>query len=89
MYILGAKSVMGLIFSDLAPVLSIHKWLGKYGVLAVFVHPLLVTFSFGESLLYSFIPHIGTLYERHVTLGRISFWLLLLTWFVSALLGTV
>lgn len=86
MYILGAKSVMGIIFEDIAPVLSIHKWLGKYGVLAVFIHPLLITLSFGESLLYSFVPHIGTLYERHVTLGRISFWILLLTWFVSALL---
>lgn len=86
MYILGAKSIMGIVFKDLAPVLSIHKWLGKYAVLGIFAHPLLVTFSFGESLFYSFIPHIGTLYERHVTLGRISFWLLLLTWFVSALL---
>lgn len=86
MYILGAKGVMGIVFKDLAPVLSIHKWLGKYGVLAIFLHPLLVTFSFGESLLYSFIPEVGTLYERHVTLGRISFWLLMLTWVTSALL---
>lgn len=85
-YVLGAKSVMGLVFKDLAPVLSIHKWLGKYGVLVIFLHPLLVTFSFGESLLYSFIPAIGTLYERHVTLGRISFWMLILTWVISALL---
>jgi len=86
MYILGAKSVMGIVFRDLAPVLSIHKWIGKYGVLAIFLHPLLVTIGFGESLFYSIVPHIGTLYERHVTLGRISFWLLVLTWFVSAII---
>lgn len=85
MYILGAKSIMGLFFSDLAPVLSIHKWIGKYGVLAIFAHPLFVIFSFGESLLYSFIPNISTEYERHVTLGRISLWILLMTWFVSAI----
>lgn len=85
MYILGAKSIMGMVFKDLAPVLSIHKWIGKWGVLAIFAHPLLVTLSFGESLLYSFIPDISTLYERHVTLGRISLWLLLMTWFVSAI----
>jgi predicted ferric reductase len=85
-YILGAKSSVGLVFRDLAPVLKIHKWLGKYGVFAIFLHPLLVVLSFGESLLYPFVPHIGTLYERHVTLGRISFWLVVLTWFVSAII---
>ena len=51
MYILGAKGIMGNIFDDLAPVLRIHKWLGKYGTLAIFIHPLLITFSYGESLL--------------------------------------
>lgn len=86
MYILGAKSVMGIVFKDLAPVLSIHKWIGKYGVLAIFLHPLLVAIHFGESLLYPFLPDISTLYERHVTLGRIAFWFLLLTWLVSAIL---
>lgn len=83
MYILGAKSVMGLIFTDLAPVLHVHKLLGKYGTLAVLLHPALVTLSYGESVLYSFIPQLGTEFERHVTLGRISFVLLLTTWFVS------
>lgn len=86
MYVLGAKSIMGLVFHDLAPVLTIHKWLGKYGTLAIFAHPLLITFGFAEFWLYSFLPNLATFYERNVTLGRISFWLLLLTWFVSALL---
>lgn len=86
MYILGAKSIMGVVFKDLAPVLSIHKWIGKYGVLAIFAHPLLIILSLGQSLLYSFIPDISTVYERHVTLGRISLWILLMTWFVSAII---
>jgi predicted ferric reductase len=86
MYILGAKSIMGLFFTDLAPVLKIHKWLGKYGVLAIFVHPLLITFSYGESLLYSFLPLVGTWTQRHILLGQIAFWLLLAIWFGSALM---
>lgn len=86
MFILGAKSVMGTVFRDLAPVLSIHKWLGKYGPLAIFIHPLLITFSYGESWLYSFLPQVATEFQRHVTLGRIGFWVLLLTWVTSALL---
>ncbi len=86
MYMLGTKTVSGLFFKDLAPVLRIHKWIGKYGVLAIFAHPLLISFAYGESLLYSFIPLLGTQFERHITLGRIAFFLLLLTWLVSAYL---
>lgn len=85
MYIIGAKGLFGMFFSDLAPVLRIHKWIGKYGTLAVFIHPLLVTFSYGESLLYSFIPLTNTWTERHILLGQIAFWLLLFIWFISAL----
>ncbi len=83
MYILGAKSVMSLVFSDLAHVLHIHKLLGKYGTIAILLHPLFATLSYGESLLYSFMPLLGTQFERHVTLGRIAFILVLLTWSVS------
>ncbi len=86
MYILGAKSVMGIVFTDLAPVLKIHKWLGKYGTVAIFLHPILITYSYGEGLLYSIIPKISTLSERHILLGQIAFWLLVLTWLISAYL---
>lgn len=86
MYMLGTRSVTGLIFSDLAPVLRIHKWLGKYGVLAIFLHPLLAVYSYGYSLLYVIWPTAATTYENHVTLGRIAFWALVFTWVISALL---
>lgn len=85
-YVLGAKSVAGLVFKDLAPVLSIHKWLGKYGTLAIFLHPIFVIYSYGESWLYAFLPHVGTQFERHVTLGRIAFMVILIIWVSSALL---
>ena len=83
MYILGAKSVMSLVFHDLAPVLKVHKKLGKWGSLLILLHPLLIAYSYGESLLYGVIPQIGTEFERHVTLGRIAFALLVLTWVLS------
>jgi predicted ferric reductase len=85
-YILGAKSVMGIVFRDLAPVLSIHKWLGKYGTLAIFIHPLLVMYGYGENLLYIISPQIGTEFTTHVTFGRIAFLTCLLIWITSAIL---
>lgn len=86
MYILGAKSVMSLIFQDISPILKIHKWLGKYGSIAILIHPLLITFSYGESLLYSLLPDLSSTFERHVTLGRISIWILVFIWLTSAIL---
>ena len=85
-YMLGAKSVMGTFFRDLAPVLNIHKWLGKWGTLAIFIHPLLVMYSYGVSLLYTFVPIVSTRFERHVTLGRLSLILIAIIWVTSALL---
>ncbi len=73
MYMLGAKSVMGIVFKDLAPVLSIHKWLGKYGTLLIFLHPLLVTYSYGESVLFSVIPQVGSVAQRHILFGSDCF----------------
>jgi predicted ferric reductase len=85
-YILGAKSVMGTVFRDLAPVISIHKWLGKYGTLAVFIHPLLVMYSYGENLLYLIVPQLGSEFNEHVTLGRIAFLVCVFIWITSAII---
>lgn len=85
-YILGAKAVSSLVFRDIAPVLTIHKWLGKWGSLSIIIHPILVVIAYGESFFYGLIPHTETLFERHVTLGRISFVVVLAIWVSSALL---
>lgn len=86
MYIIGARSVFALWFRDLAPILKLHKLLGKYGSIAILLHPLLVAYYYGESVLYSVIPHLSTNFERHVTLGRIAFLLVVVVWVTSVLM---
>lgn len=86
MYALGARSIFGLWFRDIAPIMKIHRTLGTYGAIAILLHPLLVLYSYGESLLYPFIPYIGSAFERHVTLGRIAFLVFATVWLSSALL---
>ncbi len=83
---LGARSVIGVVFKDIAPVLKIHKTLGKWGSTAFLLHPLLVIYSYGESVLYTLIPHVGTEFERAVTLGRIAFMIIIFVWVTSILL---
>lgn len=86
MYVIGNKSIFGVFFRDLAPVLKLHAWLGKYGTLLIFLHPLLVTLSYGQTWLYSLIPGIGSSFERHVTLGRIALFVLIVVWITSAVI---
>ncbi|MCA9327291.1 ferric reductase-like transmembrane domain-containing protein [Candidatus Saccharibacteria bacterium] len=87
MFILGTRSVMGLFFNDLAPVLSIHKWLGKYGTLLVFAHPVAIALSYGVNMLtYTLVPALDDgSFERTVTWGRFALWALIIIWITSAL----
>lgn len=86
MYILGTRAVTGLIFTDIAPVLAIHKWLGRFAVPMIFLHPMLIAFSYGGNLLQNMIPRFSTPTEQHIFFGQVAFSLLLLTWTTSALL---
>ncbi len=86
MFILGTRSVSGLFFKDLVSKIQLHKKLGKYGTLLIFLHPLLMNLSYGRSLFYTLSLNLSSSYERHVTLGRLAFGALLIIWISSALL---
>lgn len=90
MYVLGAKSVMGLVFKDLAPVIKVHKDLGKYGSLAFLLHPIFAVYGFFspslKSLIYIVLPDVSTLTARHIALGQIAFFFIAMIWVTSILL---
>lgn len=84
--ILGTRAISGLFFDNLVSKLKLHGWLGKYGTLLIFAHPLLITYAYNESWLYSFIPRLDDgAYEKAVTYGRFAFLGLIIIWLTSAL----
>ena len=86
MYVLGTRSVIGLCITDMASVMKLHKWLGKYGVLFVFAHPLAAALAYSQNvILYSIVPDFSTSYETYVTWGRLAIYALILIWFTSAI----
>jgi predicted ferric reductase len=86
MYIIGAKSVIGLYIRDMARVLTLHSWLGKYGTLLVFAHPVLVALAYRENILhFTFIPSLASTFDTGVTFGRVALVALLIIWFISAI----
>ena len=86
MYILGTRGVASLLFEDYTKITKIHSLLGKYGVLLIFLHPIFICLSYGESLVYILLPQVGSAFEDSVTLGKISLYALLVVWFTSAII---
>lgn len=84
--ILGTRTVSGLFFENLPAKLKLHSRLGKYGLLLVFLHPLLILVPYGERLTYIFTPSLATEFEEHVTFGRLAFAGLITIWITSALI---
>ena len=87
MYILGTRTVAGLYFRDLVWTLKVHRWLGTYGIVAVFLHPFLMAYVYAENVFtYWLTPRLGTQFEQHITYGRLAFVLLVTIWVTSAII---
>lgn len=85
-FVLGTRSVVSLFTDDFAQVMKIHSWIGKYGTLLIFMHPILATISYGQSLAFILWPSFMTKFDDAMTLGRTAIWILLVIWISSALL---
>lgn len=85
-FILGTRYIVKLFSKDLNWVNKLHQWLGKYGVVIIFSHPLFIMFYYFENIQWIFIPNISTDNELHITYGRIAFIILLTIYFTSALI---
>lgn len=85
-FILGTRSVVALLFDDYAQVLKLHSWIGKYGTLLIFLHPILLMISYGQSLPFVFMPNFSSQFENAITYGKSAFYIILVIWLSSALL---
>ena len=83
--VIGTRSIAGLFFKDLPGLLKIHSFLGKYGTILVFTHPIFYILSSKLSFTYLFNIHLEEGYERYVTLGRLAFFSLIIIWLTSAI----
>lgn len=86
LYLLATRNLTKRVFRDQAALLKIHNWIGKYGTALIFIHPIFVVMSYGESLLYTVVPQIGTQFDNRVTLGRFALYALIIIYVSSALL---
>jgi predicted ferric reductase len=84
-FVLGVRFLVALITDDLIWVNKLHGWIGKYGMLLIFIHPLLEMYAYFENWVWIFVPDISSDIAKQITFGRIAFILLILIYFTSAL----
>ena len=76
-FLLASKSLISLVTPDVVWVLKVHKWIGKYGLLLVLVHPILTMISYFENIAWIFVPDLSSNTQIGVTIGRVAFILVL------------
>lgn len=83
-FLLGIKPLSALFTIDVVATNRLHKWFGMYGLLLIFAHP---AFLFVEYLTNRGINLIGfsiaTQTDINISLGKIAFTLIFLTWLTS------
>lgn len=85
-FILGSRTVSALFSNDYAKIIQIHSLMSKYGTLLIFLHPLLVMVSYGESLSFALLPNFSSAFENYISYGKSAIYLILIIWISSALL---
>jgi predicted ferric reductase len=83
--VFGSRHLFKYYTRDTVFINKIHKQIGIYGTMLVFVHPLIEMMVRFESFFWIFIPDFAVESAKHITYGRFSLILLTIVWVTSAL----
>ncbi len=84
--ILGLRIISSKFSKDIVWFNSLHKSLGKYGVVFILAHPFLKAFTYYGGFKYVFLPVAGDPVFLQVGFGRLALFLLVVVWFTSVFL---
>lgn len=82
--ILGLRFLSTKISKDLVWFNKLHKKLGIYGTVLIFLHPILKAVTYSGSIKLVFFPNFSDPLWLEISYGRIAFSLLLVVWVTSA-----
>jgi predicted ferric reductase len=83
--VFGSRHIFKYFTKNTVEVNKFHSSMGKYAILAVFLHPLLSMVSRLQDLLWIVTPNWTIETEAAITLGRIALFLFLAVWITSAI----
>lgn len=84
----GIRHVIKLFTDDQLIIRKLHIWLGTYGTIFVFLHPILEIIPYAKNLIWLFLPNNFDInsFDFYISFGRLSFLLILIIWISSAIL---
>lgn len=86
-FVLGTRYIAQKISPDVLWLNKIHKNLGIYGTLFVFIHPFIQMYVQAENLAFVLLPgSLETDFDRHVAFGRMALFMVAFIWITSAVL---
>lgn len=83
--VFGSRHIFKFLTTNTVLMNKFHQYLGQYGILFVFVHPVLDMVVRLESITWLFVPSFLVSNETYVTFGRFALILSLLVWVTSAI----
>lgn len=83
--IFGSRHIFKFLTTDTVLMNKLHQYFGQYGMLFVFIHPVLEMVVRLESLFWLFVPSFIVTNETYVTFGRFALILSLLVWVTSVI----
>lgn len=83
--VLGTRHVFSFFTDDTVLANKIHKYIGIYGTVLIFFHPLTEMMWQENSYLWFFLPRFSNETETHISFGRFALILLALLWVTSAI----
>lgn len=85
-FFLGIRGVVKRINPDYDWSMKIHAYLGMYGSLFVFLHPILLAVDRNNSFQSMIFLNFSTEYQTYVSYGKIGLYLFIVLWFTSAVI---
>jgi len=84
-FFLGIRGVVKRFNPDYDWAMKIHAFLGIYGSIFIFLHPILLAIDRNNTISYMLLLNFSNEYETYVSYGKIAMFLFLVLWFTSSL----
>ena len=84
--VFGSRHIFKFFTKDTVLVNKVHSFVGKWAIIAVFIHPLIAMMARLEDFLWIVTPNFNVESETHITFGRFALVLFLVVWFTSAII---
>lgn len=84
-FVLGIRGFIKRITPDYDWAIKIHTYLGIFGALSVFLHPILINIVYQKSFIDLFALNFSSTFNSFLSLGKLGFIIYLIVWITSSL----